>query len=210
MWNIWKSRRIYALLRGVLYLDTMDFSPVVFDVFLHGASNEIIKKNKKNQEQTKKDEKPPKTALFACFSLFSRLFEILLKNGSNDFFHTPWRWSAPYRLPTVVCVISGKILVFLQFSCKDAKIGSFLVFFDILKFILEPPCSRKSLTNYWFWSVTSSRVEMKIEHGSSKPLLLLKKWHFVNYSSKNGVFWCFWAFWRSNLRKRSQDLATIY
>ena len=128
MGNIWKSREIYALLIGVFYRDTMDFSPVVFDVFLHGASNEIIKKNKKIQEQPKEDEKPPKTALFACFSLFSRLFEILLKNGSNDFFHTPWRWSAPYRLPTVVCVISGKILFFSNFLVKTPKLGHFWSF----------------------------------------------------------------------------------
>ena len=198
-------------MRGWLSAAFCNIRLVVFLTYFHMADttklSKITKKIINNQKNAKKRQKRPFLPVFRCFQGFLRYCS---KTALTIFFILPGGEALRTGYLQLYVLYLEKFLFFFQFSCKDAKIGSFLVFFDTLKFNLEPPCIRKSLTNYWFWSVTSSRVEMKIEHGSSKPLLLLKKWHFVNYTSKNGVFWCFWAFWRSNLRKRSQDLATIY
>ena len=80
MGNISKSPEIYTFLAGVFCWDTMDFSPVVFDVFLHGASNEIIKNNKKKSLTTKKMRKTAKNGPFwLFFAVFKGFWEIAQK-----------------------------------------------------------------------------------------------------------------------------------
>ena len=57
----------------------------IFYVFSQCRHDEGEKNTTKIHLRPKKRQKPPKKALFRCFSLFSEVSRILLKNGSNDF-----------------------------------------------------------------------------------------------------------------------------
>ena len=114
-----KTREISIFLAGALVRRTIFFGPVIFDVFLDGASNQSIKFTKKCHFGLLKFEKPRKTAFFGHFRPILTVFWTFFKIGSNNFFWTPCMFRGGYYLHADIPVITGKIRIFLQLGIKN-------------------------------------------------------------------------------------------